>query len=183
MGNVLDLKNQDVVAPEVQEPTPEAEPVLASFFSTPETAAWTIEHQRTERGRSREYMFLAGVAITGGLISWWQSSWLTCAVIVLGIAAWELHSRLPSTHRVEIDAKGISINGYRHEYARLHSYDIHAMPDGSTHLSIKTTRWHIPHLHLALGDQDPGEINAVLSRYLLQGEHKIPLLEWFLKRP
>lgn len=194
MGNILDLKNPDassdepaatpdVIAPESQETDTQSEPMLVGLFSGPETVSWNIEHQRTERGRSREYMLLVGALLLGALVSWWQASWLTFIVVLLGAAAWELHNRLPVSHSVKIDGKGVSVDGYRHEYGKLHSYDLHAMPDGTTHVSIKTKRWHLPHLHLALGEQSPEDVDALLSRYLLQDEHKIPLLEWFLKRP
>jgi hypothetical protein len=185
MDKVLDLKHPEGLAD-----TFEDEPVqeistggqLPSLLSGPEVVAWKVEHALTDRARMREYMLLAGFLVAGGAVAWWQASWLTFAVIVLGCAAWELHNRYPSPHHVHIDDKGIDVDGYRHRYEHLHSYDLHSMPDGSTHLSIRTTRWHSPHLHISLGEQEVEQVHAVLSRYLAEDDHKIPLMEWWLKR-
>lgn len=176
----------DLTPPEqlpVQEVVPESPAAfLTALLTKPENISWSFEHKQTERQRMREYMFLAVTALTGGLVSWWQSSWLTLIVVFLGIIAWELHNRLPSGHRIDIDDKGVSVDGYRHRYQHLHSYDIHNMPDGSIHLSIMTSRWHLPQMHLPLGDQDHQQVDALLSRYLLRDEHKIPLLDYLIKK-
>jgi hypothetical protein len=179
MDKVLDLKN-----PEPQqepEPIPSGD-VLGSLFSAPEPISWEASHQPSERERSREYVFLGAVAAVGGVVAWWQSSWLTIGVIAAGVIAWELHNRFPTTHRIELTDRGLSVDGHQHRYEHLHSYDIHEMSDGTRHVSIQTARWHLPHMRIPLGQQDASEVDALLSRYLAKEEHKIPLLDWFMKK-
>ena len=174
MSDLLDLRPP--------EPQAADEPVPAVLSFGPEVLSWTVEHAPTERERNRERILMGSAVVIGGLVSWWQASWLTFAVVLLGVAAWELHGQFSSSHTVAVDDKGVVVDGYRHRYEHLHSFDMHGMPDGSARLSIKTTRWHLPHLHVPLGDQDPEDVRALLSRYLLQDEHRIPLLDYFLKK-
>jgi hypothetical protein len=176
MSDILDLKN----IPE-ELPVDDDVPSVATLAGG-ESLSWTVEHQLTDRERTREYMLLGGAVLLGGVASWWQSSWLTFVVVVMGVIAWELHNRLPTTHRIDIDHKGVTVDGYRHRYEHLHSYDMHTMPDGTARLSVKTTRWHLPQMHIPLGDQDPQQVHALLSNYLLQDEHRIPLVDYFIKK-
>ena len=47
------------------------------------------------------------VGLVGATVSFWQGSWLTLAVFVLGIGAWELHERMAHPVKVAIDAAQI----------------------------------------------------------------------------
>lgn len=177
MSDVIDLKNPEVTA-EVQV-TPESFPISADGFAG---ASWTADHAPSPREKFRERVLLAGLLILGGAVAYWQKSWMTAAVMVLGAIAWELHNFFPRTHRVHIDDTGVTIDDHKHHHERLASYDIHTMPDGSVRLSLMTRQWHLPYLHIPLGEQDPAQVEAVLSRYVIRGEHRIPLMDYFTKK-
>ena len=168
--------------PEVPQEEVAQEPQSTQLFTGPESLAFTVSHVATPRERSRGYMMLGAIVTVGTAVAWWQASWLTFAVMAVGAAAWELHNRFPGAHEVRIDHKGVTINGHRHDYHHLHSFDMHTMPDGSARLSVKTRRWHLPHLHLPLGEQDPQEVHALLSQYLLEDDHRIPLMDYWMKQ-
>lgn len=191
MSNVLDLKNPepvsgdesttaDVMTPEVV--SADAVPPSFNGFAA-QAIAWEAHHPLQGRAWQRHYMLMATLVFIGGAVAWWQSSVAVMIVTLLGAATWEIRERLSRPVSVAVDGRGVEIDGRRIAHADLASFDIHRMPDDTVELSLQTRRWHIPTLRLPLGEQDPQEIRAVLSQYVVESEHPTPLLDVFIRRP
>lgn len=181
MTNLLDLKN-----PPPEEPIETAdEPVeganLVGFLG-PTEVAWEAHDVLSDKARQRHYYVLGGFAVLGGLVAFWQSSWTTFLVVFFGIAAWELKERLTQPVNVHIHDRGVTINGHHYEHAQLTSFDIHRMQDGSHVLSLLTDQWHVPHLRLPLGEQDPLVVRDVMRQYVPEATHPVPLFEWLIRK-
>lgn len=202
MGNVLDLKElrPDDGSPsttgDVTAPPPGISPVgaddeLEALISDltsvsadqAQSVAWQAHHPLSADAWRRHYLLMAGFAVVGAAIAWWQGSFLTFLTVVIALAAWEVHERYRGPTRVSIDHAGMTVDGHRYPYAELASFDIHAMPDQTVELSIKTGRWHLPHLRLPVGDQDHEEVRTVLTQYLKESPHKIPYIDYFIRKP
>jgi hypothetical protein len=185
MANLLDLKNP---APEPVPQPPVAEPgqfvdLMADGDDAEEVMEWEAHHPLPEHGRQRHYLLLAGVTLAGGVIAFWQHSWSTMLVILLSVGAWELYERLRRPVGVRVDGRGITVDGYRYPHAQLTSFDIHGMPDGTVELSLMTDRWHSRNLRLPLGPTDPMQLRELLLRHVPEDAHRIPALEWWLRKP
>jgi hypothetical protein len=143
---------------------------------------WEARHTLSDAGRYRHYLVLAGFAVVGGAVSWWQASWLTFLTIVLALAAWELHERFGKPVRVRVDETGVSIDEEHFPHASLSSFDLHQMPDGSAELSLSTRRWHSANLRLPLGGQDPYEVRNALLHYVAEERHGVHFVDWLIKK-
>lgn len=185
MTNILDLKHPDPAAP--------AEPAAIEFDGDalaldagaligPESLEWEARGTLTPNGRYRHYLTLTGFAIVGGAVSFWQASWFTLLVIVLGLAAWELQERLGKPVRVRVDERGVHLDGHRYPHSELTSFDVHEMADGTAELSLATRRWHSAHLRLSLGEQNPNDVRSLLARHVPEEQHGLSLVDWLIKR-
>ncbi|MCC6934475.1 MAG: hypothetical protein IT406_02150 [Candidatus Yanofskybacteria bacterium] len=187
MSNVLDLKNPETINDEaVGAETAAPESGSASVFAglvAPRTISWEAHHPLQGRAWQRHYMLMAGLVFLGGAVAWWQSSIAVLVVTFLGAATWEIRERFSRPVRVAVDERGVDIDGRRIAHAHLSSFDLHQMPDDTVELSLRTGRWYIPHVRLPLGAQDPEEVRAVLSQYVIEDEHPVPVLDAFIRRP
>lgn len=205
MDNVLDLKNP----PETDTPTTTdiATPVEAfavgesgsarsggmtidelaaltlSATTAPRTIAWEADHTLQGAARRKHYILLGALTAFGGLVALWQTSLTGFLVVLAGVGALEARQRWSKQVRVAVDEHGIEIDGHHYPHADLASFDIHTMPDGAMELSLYSGRWHIPHLRLPLGEQDHEEVRAVLTQYIPEGRHSIPLLDYLIRKP
>ncbi len=187
MANVLDLKNPEPAPTEPIDAPPlegleDATIAGVSAPIDPPQAQWEARHVLSERGRYRHYVALAGFAFAGGMVAWWQSSWLTFLTILLGLAAWELHERLGKPVRVLVNERGVNVNGRQYPHATLASFDLHRMPDDTVELSLATREWHWQRLRLPLGQQDPEEVRVALSHYVVEEDHGVPLIDWLIRK-
>jgi hypothetical protein len=121
------------------------------------------------------------LAAAGAGVAWWQASILTFIVVALGLATWEIRERFARPITAQLDAGGLTVDGAHYPTARLTSFDIHRMPDGTNELSVATTAWHARHLRIPLGSLDPDQIRAVLRRGVPEEAHPVPLLDWWLR--
>ena len=208
MRNVLDLKKKDAEeqspsptsvdgvssspSPEAGEPSldPEQEDVLSeataylkSLYRAPmvEETAWRIRTQPDELERKKEHALLATLGAVGIGVAIWSGSIAMVAIVALTVLAWEAYHRTHHEADVHMGAKGVTINGHRHSYETLQSFHIQNLPDGSHHLSLRTAGRFRPDIRLPLGDHDHDEVRAVLSQYITEEEHSIPISELFLK--
>jgi hypothetical protein len=190
--NVLDLKHPQPAAPLPLVPTVTAESndpigvVPAKFdwgvLSEPVPIQWEARHVLSEQGRYRHYLVLAGFALVGGVVSWWQTNWFTFLTVLIGLVAWELHERYGRPVRVRVDSAGISIDDQHFPHAELSSFDVHRMADHTVELSLATRRWHSAYLRIPLGEQDPQEVRETLLHFVQEERHGVSPLDWFVKR-
>ena len=180
MSTLLDLKNIEPVEEE-QELEPEVDD-SPSFLAVPETVSWEAIRVVSDVVHRRRRMIIAVVAVLGAIIAFWQSSWLTFLAITLGLGAWEISDRYIHPVRASLDQHGLMLDGRHYAHTELTSFDIHRMPDEAYELSLKTKHWHVPHLRIPLGEQDPEEIYALLSQYVTNERHAVPLLDYWLRK-
>lgn len=194
MVDVLDLKDAqpgDAVPTESEEaetvPAPEriedlAEAALAAAV-LPTAAMWTAHHPLEGAARRRHYLFSGALVGFAALISLWQGSPSAFIVVLLGVGALELRQHLSKPVSVVVNEHGLEVDGQRYEHASFASFHIHRMPDDTLELSLKSGRRFLPHLRLPLGEQDPYALHAVLTQYIPEGQHKIPLVDYFVRKP
>ncbi len=181
MPDMLDLKHPQELAAAVEEPTPEedvdgiAEPIFV------ESVAWDAFQARTDAHRFRHRIIMVALAIVGMLVAWWQSSWLTATVVLVGLGAWELWEWHARPMAVRLDTTGVTVDGRHLPYAQVASFDLHAMPDGGVDLSMKTSSRLMPLLRIPLNDQDPLVIRDLLLRYVPEERHEAPLMDWLIR--
>jgi hypothetical protein len=207
MSNVLDLKNpsesdaetgttNDIATPIQALTISEPEPVRSDLMTidelaaltlsatvAPRTIAWEADHTLQGTARRKHYMVLGALAAVGGLVALWQASVTAFLVVLAGAGALEARQRWGKPVRVAVDEHGINIDGHHYPHADVASYDVHTMPDGAMELSLHSGRWHMPHLRLPLGEQNHEEVRAVLSQYIPEGRHPIPLLDYYIRKP
>lgn len=201
MGNVLDLKEQrearrpGIPSPDGISRPPEPEPLpddsedpsevneYLSSLRSPfvEQAAWKAPVRTDELERRKEHALLATLGAIGFGVAIWSGSLALVFIIILTVVTWEVYHHGQHEVQVHVDTEGISVNGYKHPYARLKSFSLQEMPDRSWHLSIKPATFLSPDIRAPLGEQDRGQVRAILSQYLIEEEHPIPLSELFLK--
>ena len=194
MSNVLDLKDAEpgvVVSPELpvtqgalaeqqDESIPDA--TLAAL-QAPSSLQWTAHHPLTGDARNR-HMFVSGAIVAfGALISLWQRSPAAFLVLLVGAGVLELREHMKRPTTVEVDHRGVTVDDQRYEHASFTSFHIHRMPDDTLELSLRSEKRFLPHLRLPLGQQDPHQLHAVLTQYIPEGEHKIPLVDYFIRKP
>ena len=204
MGNVLDLKKPSAEpespapspdgisvspSPEPSEP-PEQDPVLSeaseylkSLHQAPlaEETAWKMSTSPDDLEREKEHALLATLGAIGIGVAIWSGSIALVVIVALTIFTWEAHHRTHHEVDVHLGDGGVTVNGHRHAYDKLKSFHIQELPDDSWHLSIRPTRSIRPDIRLPLGDHSRDEVKAVLSQYLVEEEHPIPISEIFLK--
>lgn len=149
----------------------------------PKSAVWTAHHALQGEARRRHVYLSIGLVGVGVGISLLQRSVIPFFVLLAGAVALELREHLGKPSEVEIDQFGVSVNGKRYEHASFASFHIHRMPDDTAEVSLKSGRRMLPDLRLPLGAQDPEELHAVLTQYIPEEEHKIPLVEYLLRKP
>jgi len=175
MSDVLDLRNTpepDIIPAASEEPRGSAEGTLA----------WEAQTRLSSRAWRRHYWAMGAMSVIGAAVAFWQSSWLVLATFAVCIGTWELRERLARPISVSIDHKGLVMNGHSFPHATLRSFEVHRMPDGSHELSVHTESWHMPRLRLPLGDTDPQEVHATLSRFVPEGEHPVPFYDRWLRK-
>jgi hypothetical protein len=194
MSNILDLTRP------IPEPEPEVvqdEEALAgaafsddaygvaddTFVPAPALIEWQAQRELAATVHRRRFMTMGLAAVAGIGISWWQASPMVFLVVLIGIATWEVRERFHVPTSVRIDASGVTIDGTHYPHAELTSFDIHHMPDDAMELSIATTQWHLKHLRVPLGSQDPDEVHALLSMHIPLERHTVPVVDWYLRKP
>jgi hypothetical protein len=197
MTNVLNLREEeerttpsdghDVVPPVREEPEEDIddegdEPLVSLAGFMPEDVSWEASTKPDALERRKEHIMLGILGFLVIAIAMWQRSFALVAIAGLTILAWEMHHRHGHHDvRVEIDRNGIGVNGRRHRFERFRSFHIQELPDGSRHLSVMPASALSPAIRTPLGEQDHERVRAVLSSYLVEDEHDIPLSELFLK--
>lgn len=172
-----------------EEPIIEAMPQVRDFdtdammLDLPTTASWTAHHPLVGEARKRHFIVSMSIVGIGILIAIWQQSFVPFFVLLFGAAALELREHFGSPISVSVDHRGVEIDGQRHEHASFSSFHIHRMPDETLELSLQSEKRFLPHFRLPLGDQDPHQLHAVLSQYIPEGDHKIPLVQYFIRKP
>jgi hypothetical protein len=182
MDNVLDLKNP---------PEPEAMPEVSEIPEIPEidmligprAVDWKAHHPLAGKALRKHYILLGAIVAVGTLVAWWQASIAVLLVALAGAGALEARERWGRPVHVAIDEHGVSVDGHHMVHADFVSFDIHHMPDDTLEVSLQTSRWHLPHFHLPLGEQNPDEVHAVLMQYIPKGRHPLPLLDYFIRKP
>lgn len=177
MDNVLNLKEPNNPEVPVQEDTASDSD---SIFG-PESISWQATYPPHEMRQYKRYIAFGVFAAVGGAIAVWQSSILMGVLVIVGIAAWEIHERFAQPASVTLDEHGLSVNGRYYTHPELVSFDMHAMPDGTVEASIKTSRWYMPELRLPLGDQSHEAVQAVLSRYVPYERHPVPRIDYWMR--
>ena len=181
MNEVLDLKN--LPEPEQIDDSESVEPeVYPDGPAWVSAVAWQAKHVLSPGAHRKRQMLILGLAAIGIVIAFWQSSWLTFITIALALGTWEIRDRLIQPTRVSIDAHGLNLDGRRFAHAELSSFDVQRMPDQSFELSVLTKHWHLPRLRIPLGEQDPQEVHALMSQYVVNEPHPIPHLEYWLRK-
>ncbi|HXK35967.1 MAG TPA: hypothetical protein VJ553_00075 [Candidatus Paceibacterota bacterium] len=175
MANVLNLKPEEPETPALP-----AE-VGADLFG-PEEAHWEAFHPLSQAAHVRRYMVMGALGVLGAGVAWWQASILTALVVLLGLATWEIKERITRPVAAHADERGLTIDGIHYPAAKLSSFDILSMPDGTNELSVATTLWHARRLRVPLGQQNPDDVRAVLSRVVPEEQHDAPLLDWWLRK-
>ena len=176
MANVLNLK------PEEPEPSADPSAEFPTDLFGPEEAQWEAVHPLSPAAHSRRYMLMGALAAIGAGVAWWQASVLTMVVVLLGLATWEIKERVIRPVSVHVDEHGLTVDEVHYPAAKLTSFGILSMPDGTNELSVATTLWHARRLRVPLGDQDPDIVRAVLARAIPEEQHEAPLLDWWLRR-
>jgi hypothetical protein len=169
---------------DIEEPTPEpimhdTELFLGSVLGSSE-AEWEAHHPLSPRSRRRQYILEGIAAVLGVAIAWWQSSWLILFMVIFAIAAWELRERFSKPVRVRVDAQGMTIDDYHYPHATLSSFDLHRTAEDRVELSVAIDQWPTSTMRVPLGDQDPDEVHAILSRYIPHALHEVPLVDRLL---
>ena len=191
MSNILDLRNppeEELEEAEVEaeaevpdvDPTME-EPVFLS--SVPEELSWEGHAPLSPSAWRRHYIALAAVAVVGVGVAVWQSSWLVFATLAVCVTTWEITERFSRPMSASVDSRGITLDGHRYPHATLTSFDIHRMQDGNHYLSVHAESWRMPRLRIPLGSMDPNVVHGVLSQHLPEGDHPVPLYDWWLRKP
>lgn len=178
MRTLLNLKNIESVEEESEQDI--IDPV--SFADIPETISWQAIRAVSEAAHHRRHIIIVAIAVFGSVIALWQSSWLTFLAIALALATWEIAERFVHSSKASLDQHGLVLDGRHYTHTELASFDIHRMPDEAFELSLKTRHWHIPHLRIPLGEQDPEEVYALLSQYVANERHPVPLLDYWLRK-
>ena len=202
MGNILDLKKpstgvaaseptSDGVAfppssasePEHISELSEATEYLRSLQGAPvvEETAWKMSTKPDELERRKEHALLGTLGAIGIGVAIWSGSFALVGIVALTVLAWEVHHRTVHEADVHMGVRGVTVNGHRHTYDKLKSFHIQQLPDDTWHLSIKPAGRMRPDMRLPLGDHDHEEVRAVLSQYIVEEEHPIPISEIFLK--
>ena len=193
MTNVLDLKHPSPREPEEPESVQamaitatESEPGALVPDEGPgwdnENIEWEAHHALPNSARRRNRMAMAGLAALGGVVALWQSSWMVLVAVASGLAAWEAHERTARPFPVRLGPRGLTVGDTHIPHARLGSFDVHRMPDGAHELSLRTDRWFQRYLRVPLGDADPDAVRAFLAANVVEEQHPVPLLEWWMRQ-
>jgi hypothetical protein len=181
MDNVLNLKEPQSLEEVQEESAPETAEEVVETILGPEAVSWQASYPPHETRMRKRYIAFGVFALAGGAVAIWQSSILMGVLVIVGIAAWEIHERFAQPVSVVLDAHGLSVNGHQYTHPELVSFDIHTMPDGGADLSVKTERRSIPVLKLPLGDQDQEVVRAVFSRYVPYERHPISRIDYWMR--
>lgn len=208
MDNILDLKNppednsqtltsqDEILEPESSEPgspteeepldkTEELDASIAGLFSgvglIPEEVTWKSSVRPEALERRKEHVMMAVLVVLSVAIAIWVKSFPLAVIAFLTVLAWEVHHRTHHEMDMTINAKGVHINGYHHSYGRLESFSIQQLPDDSWHLSIKPSSTFAPLIRAPLGEQDHKKVRLILTNYIIEEEHPVPISELFLK--
>lgn len=149
----------------------------------PTAAQWTAHHPLEGASRRRHYYYSGALVGFAALISVWQGNPAAFIVVLLGAGALELRQHFSKPVSVVVNGKGLEVDGQQYEHASFASFHIHRMPDDTLELSLKSDRRFLPNLRLPLGEQDPYELHAVLTQYIPEGTHKIPLADYYVRKP
>lgn len=148
--------------------------VPESEETEPEIIAWTapeIHHHLISHGLRKFIVILLFSLALLALI--WQRSFLTAITFASIGFVTSFHFRKdPEYGEYLIHSKGVVVNDRLHEYPYLESFCIHHEPDGIKEISLYNKKRLIPHIKIPLGDQDPEEVRALLSMYLLEDFHE-----------
>lgn len=156
--------------------------VLLADAMGPDEVAWEAHVPYSGEAHARRRYLAWGIVGTGLLTAVLQASWSTGLVVLAGVGAWMLRERLAAPAKVHIGPRGITIDGHHTPHAQLASFDIHELRDGSLHLSIRTDARLSRQIHLPLGEQDPAEVHALLSRFVPEETHAVPFWEWWMRK-
>ena len=159
MGNVLDLKKNSAghgsseptpdgitPAPPVTQSVPEpdselseASEYLRSLHQAPlaEETAWKMSVKPDEFERRKEHALLGTLGAIGIGVAIWSGSFALIGIVALTVLVWEVHHRTHHEADVHMGNHGVTVNGHRHAYDKLKSFNIQQLPDDSWHLSIK----------------------------------------------
>jgi len=147
--------------------------------SIPESISWEVlTHVHKERTNDW-YWALGLCAIVGAALSIWLGNLLfgililVCAGSIAGLVM-----RGPREHAVELDERGLSVDGTLYPYRSLQSFWVDANPD-YPRLFITTKGIITPHMALPLDNQDHAvEVHAYLLPRLLEVEQEPHLGEY-----
>jgi hypothetical protein len=200
--NVLDLKADRTPAPPALLPEPslaapsgepsdaeeesmndatELDALLAGTLG-PDELSWDAHAPYSGVAHKRRKLLAWGLVGAGLLTAALQASWSTGLVVLAGVGAWILHGRIAAPSKVHLNQRGCTIDGHHIPHAHLASFDIHEMRDGSVHLSLRTTARLSRYIHIPLGNQNPDEVHALLSRFVPEETHPVPLWESWMRK-
>ena len=140
-----------------------------------EPIVWHV-HTHEHKERSADWYWALGlVALMGAAISLYLSNILFAAIIVLGaLSIGVLAVRGPREHQVQIDGRGINVDGTLYKYPAVQSFWVavdeplqeraHEL-DERVWLYVTTHGYLHPHITLPLVDLDHGH---TVRNYLLQ---------------
>ncbi len=158
-------------------------PATLAGFHFPTATEWTAHHPLQGSARKRHMLFSGLIVLLGVLISLWQRSPAAFIVLLIGAGVLELREHMSKPMTVGVDDRGIKIDDHRYDHASFSSFHIHRMPDDTLELSLRSDQRFLPHLRLPLGQQDPHQLHAILTQYIPQGDHKIPLVDYLIRKP
>jgi hypothetical protein len=143
--------------------------------------SWQVEHHKTAHQWQRHYIAMSVFAVLGGAVALWQSSMLSAAVVLLGLAAWEAYERFHIQTKVAIHEHGVSIDGETIAHVDLASFDVYPLSDGTHELSIQTRSMYPGRLQVPLGDQSPEEVRTLMAHYVVAEQHHPHFMTWWLR--
>lgn len=158
-----------------------AEAALAAS-GLPVAVSWEAHHPLQGGALRKHYMILGSLTAFGVLMAVWQGNIIPFVVMFFAAITLGLRERWSRPVSVSIDETGVTVDGQEYAHTAFASFHIHRMPDETHELSLRAQQRLLPHLRLPLGEQDPYEVHAVLTQYIPEGKHKIPLVEYLLRK-
>lgn len=179
MSELLDLRNKNHKDNEPEKRTnfdlPEKD-AKRNMTENPEAdiVAWTapeIHHELISHSLRKFIIVLLFAMALLAVV--WQRSFLTAITFAVMGFVTSLHFQKERRHgEYLIHPKGIIANDKIYEYQHMESFCIHHDHDGLKELSLESNKRLIPHIKIPLGDQDPEEVRAALSMYLIEDYHE-----------
>ncbi len=194
MSHIIDLKNKDeekkeeplspVVQPEVPLPPEDypMQPQLVEYETDILYQEWEApEFVHYEKNKNWYIYFGVGTAAVVVLSLIYVSSLTGFVFGLIGITTMFIISKKPRDITYSVTPLGISAGERHHEFSELDSFWIHYTPEVQE-ISIKSKKMFSTYIKIPLGDQDPIETRAMISKYLPEKHQEEEISDILLRK-